>query len=142
MEMGITHYRMSISWSRIMPDGNFPLNPKGVAFYNDVINTLLAHDIEPLVTLYHWDLPQALANDSNGVTEGDKLFGKGWLDASIADDFVAFVEACFLQFGDRVSNWLTFNEPLTFVNMGYSAGIHAPGRCTGGSLGGDSAIEP
>jgi beta-glucosidase/6-phospho-beta-glucosidase/beta-galactosidase len=142
VEMGITHYRMSISWSRIMPDGKFPLNPKGVAYYNDVINTLLAHNIEPFVTLYHWDLPQALANDSKGATEGDKLFGKGWLDASIADDFVAFAEACFLQFGDRVSNWLTFNEPLTFVNMGYSAGIHAPGRCTGCSLGGDSATEP
>eukprot|EP00624_Nannochloropsis_granulata_P003078 evm.model.NODE_25690_length_16931_cov_16.617329.2 len=142
VEMGLTHYRLSISWSRIMPDGKFPLNPKGLAYYNDVINTLLAHNIEPFVTLYHWDLPQALANDPKGASEGDKLFGKGWLDASIADDFVTYAEVCFLQFGDRVSNWLTFNEPLTFVNMGYSAGIHAPGRCSGCSLGGDSATEP
>ncbi|EWM27607.1 glycosyl hydrolase family 1 [Nannochloropsis gaditana] len=142
VEMGITHYRMSISWPRIMPNGKLPLNPKGVAFYNDVINTLLAHNIEPFVTLYHWDLPQALANDSAGQSEGDKLFGKGWLEASVADDFVTYAEACFLQFGDRVSNWLTFNEPLTFVNLGYGSGTHAPGRCSGCSLGGDSATEP
>ena len=142
VQMGISHYRMSISWSRIMPDGKLPLNKKGVEFYNNVINELLANNIEPFVTLYHWDLPQELANDPDGKSEGDKLFGKGWLDASIADDFVVFAEACFHQFGDRVQNWLTFNEPLTFVNMGYSAGIHAPGRCTGCSLGGDSATEP
>ena len=141
-DMGMTHYRMSISWSRIMPDGKLPLNAKGVDFYNRVIDTLLDNGITPFVTLYHWDLPQSLADDPEGKSEGDKLFGKGWLDASIADDFVTFAQACFLQFGDRVANWLTFNEPLTFVNMGYSAGIHAPGRCTGCSFGGNSATEP
>jgi beta-glucosidase len=140
--MGMTYYRMSISWSRIMPDGKLPLNQKGVDFYNRVIDTLLDNGIVPFVTLYHWDLPQSLANDPEGKGEGDKLFGKGWLDASIADDFVTYAQACYLQFGDRVQHWLTFNEPLTFVNMGYSAGIHAPGRCTGCSFGGNSAIEP
>jgi len=141
-DMGISHYRMSISWSRIMPDGKLPLNQKGVDFYNRVIDTLLDNGIVPFVTLYHWDLPQKLADDPEGKVEGDKLFGKGWLDESIVDDFVAYSQACFLQFGDRVQHWLTFNEPLTFVNMGYSAGIHAPGRCTGCSFGGNSATEP
>ncbi|KVI05497.1 Glycoside hydrolase, catalytic domain-containing protein [Cynara cardunculus var. scolymus] len=94
-----------------------------------------SHGIEPYVTLYHWDLPQALADKYNG-----------WLDTRIIDDFVAYANTCFEKFGDRVKNWMTFNEPHTFTVQGYDVGLQAPGRCSI-LLGlfcraGNSATEP
>lgn len=132
-QMGITHYRFSIAWSRILPNGDFPVNKEGVEFYNKLINTLISKGIEPFVTLYHWDLPQALE---------DKY--EGWLDERSVAAFSRYAEVCFLNFGDRVKNWLTFNEPLTFVGLGYAYGIHAPGRCSDRSrcAKGNSGTEP
>lgn len=75
-------------------------------------------NIKPLVTLYHWDLPQGL----------DDLYA-GWISPEIVPDFAAYADACFAAFGDRVKYWLTFNEPLTFCPLGYGEGTHAPGRC-------------
>lgn len=129
--MGLTHYRMSISWSRIFPNGTFPVNPEGVAFYDSLFTQLEAAGIAPAVTLYHWDLPQPLADVG------------GWLNASIAESFASYARFCVDHFGSRftISHWITFNEPLTFVNLGYGSGTHAPGRCTGCAAGGDSSTE-
>ncbi|KAK9823911.1 hypothetical protein WJX72_006306 [[Myrmecia] bisecta] len=124
-ELGIQVFRFSISWPRIFPDGSGQVNQAGLDFYSRLIDALLAAGIEPSVTLYHWDLPQAL-HDRYG----------GWLSDQIVPDFVAFAEACFSAFGPRVTYWTTFNEPWTFIWMGYSVGAHAPGRgptCAEGS---------
>ncbi|KAL9994450.1 putative beta-glucosidase [Helianthus debilis subsp. tardiflorus] len=118
-EMGMDAYRFSISWPRIFPNGSGQINQAGIDHYNALINSLLAHNIEPYVTLYHWDLPQALE---------DKY--KGWLDTRIINDFANYAETCFEKFGDRVKNWMTFNEPHTFTVQGYDVGLQAPGRCS------------
>ena len=117
--MGLKSYRFSISWSRIMPTGQPPVNAAGVAHYRALLDALQAADIVPLVTLYHWDLPQAL----------EDLYG-GWLSPQIEDDFVRYADTCFAAFGDRVKLWTTFNEPWTFCNFGYVTGTFAPGRCS------------
>ena len=96
---GWQHYRFSISWSRIFPKGKGEINPEGVLHYNDLINSLVANGINPVVTLYHWDLPQSLEEEY-----------KGWLDSRIVNDFVAYAEACFALYGDRVKMWITLNE--------------------------------
>lgn len=118
-EMGLNAYRFSISWSRIIPDGSGEINLEGISHYNEVIDELLRNNIEPLVTLYHWDLPQALEDKYNG-----------WLDPQIETDFARYADVCFSSFGDRVKRWITLNEPWTFVTMGYVFGIFAPGRCS------------
>ncbi|XP_014492884.1 beta-glucosidase 40 [Vigna radiata var. radiata] len=118
-DMGMDAYRFSISWSRIFPYGSGEINQAGIDHYNKLINALLAKGIEPYVTLYHWDLPQALE---------DKY--KGWLSPFIIKEFARYGELCFEKFGDRVKNWITFNEPHTFAMMGYDLGIEAPGRCS------------
>jgi beta-glucosidase len=117
--MGLKSYRFSISWSRIMPTGRPPVNPAGVAHYRALLDALHAAGITPLVTLYHWDLPQALE---------DRY--RGWLSPQIEDDFVNYADTCFAAFGDRVKLWTTFNEPWTFCYLGYVAGTFAPGRCS------------
>ncbi|XAR55927.1 Beta-glucosidase, partial [Bertholletia excelsa] len=104
-DMGMDAYRFSIAWSRIFPNGTGKINQAGVDHYNKVINTLLANGIEPYVTLYHWDLPQALE---------DRY--RGWLSPVIRRDFVRYAETCFEKFGDRVKHWITFNEPHTAGN--------------------------
>ncbi|CAN0896450.1 Beta-glucosidase 40 [Linum grandiflorum] len=133
--MGLDAYRFSISWTRIYPDGTGQINQAGVDHYNKVINALLANGIQPYVTLYHWDLPQALH---------DKYIG--WLDRQIVKDFAMYAETCFQKFGDRVKHWITFNEPHTFAVQGYDAGLQAPGRCSVAlrlwCKGGNSATEP
>ncbi|EFJ31690.1 hypothetical protein SELMODRAFT_169039 [Selaginella moellendorffii] len=132
-ELGIDAYRFSISWCRIFPDGNTTqVNAEGVNHYNGFINALLANNIEPYVTLYHWDLPQAL-EDSIG----------GWLSSEIVNRFAAYADACFNAFGDRIKYWITFNEPQSFATSGYDLGIHAPGRCSILLCSkGNSATEP
>lgn len=130
--MGMTAYRFSLSWSRIMPLGYGAVNDKGIQHYNNLINLLVTNGIEPIVTLYHWDLPLGL----------EEKYG-GWLSPKIEDDFIAYANICFSAFGDRVKKWLTINEPWTFCFLGYVAGGLAPGRCSDRSkcTAGDSASE-
>ncbi|EYU28849.1 hypothetical protein ABFS82_12G093200 [Erythranthe guttata] len=118
-DMGMDAYRFSISWSRIYPNGSGEVNRAGIDHYNDLINALLANGIEPYVTLYHWDLPQSLHDRYTG-----------WLSTRSIKDYAAYAETCFKEFGDRVKNWITFNEPFTFTVQGYALGIQAPGRCS------------
>ncbi|XP_016190889.1 beta-glucosidase 40 [Arachis ipaensis] len=100
-------------------DGTGEINQAGVDYYNKLIDALLAKGIEPYVTIYHWDLPQALEDKYNG-----------WLSADIINDFANYAEICFQKFGDRVKHWITFNEPHTFATQGYDVGLQAPGRCS------------
>lgn len=117
--LNLTNYRMSLSWARILPDGH-TVNEIALQHYRNVINELLAEGIEPFVTLYHWDLPQAVYEETYG----------GWINESIVDYFVNYAETVFFVFGKMVKNWLTFNEPWTFCVEGYDGGQHAPGRCS------------
>ncbi|KAK7505054.1 hypothetical protein BaRGS_00003624 [Batillaria attramentaria] len=117
-QLGVSSYRMSLSWPRIIPDPlTGEVNPKGVAYYNRVIDSLLAEGITPCVTLYHWDLPLVL----------EEKIG-GWPKEEIIPYYVQYAEACFKAFGDRVKTWITFNEPSIFLGLGYVTGYHAPGR--------------
>jgi len=133
VDLGVKVFRFSISWSRILPTGELPVNPAGIAYYNKLIDTLLANGIEPFITLYHWDLPQAL----------EARYG-GWLNSSSADWFALYAEITFQAYGDRVKYWLTFNEPHSFTVSGYHTGFHAPGRCSNRLLcpEGNSSTEP
>jgi len=113
--------------------GDFPVNQKGIDYYNNLIGYIKSKGLTPLVTLFHWDLPQALEDEF-----------QGWLDRKVVDHYVQYAEVAFNAFGDRVGHWLTFNEPLTVVNVGYSDGAHAPGRCSNRTkcAAGDSHVEP
>ncbi|XP_042479582.1 beta-glucosidase 13-like isoform X2 [Macadamia integrifolia] len=130
-EMGMDAYRFSISWSRILPDGTQSggVNKEGIQYYNNLINELLANKIQPFVTLFHWDLPQALEDKYGGFLSPDIIY-----------DFQDFADICFKEFGDRVKHWITLNEPVSFVT-GYSEGTFAPGRCSSCSKG-NSSTEP
>lgn len=130
--MGVNSHRFSFSWSRILPDESGKINQKAIRHYNEFINELLRNDIQPMVTLYHWDLPDYLEKKYNG-----------WLSHDIVKDFAYYSEVCFNAFGDRVKMWITINEPWTFCYLGYVAGAFAPGRCSDRSKcdAGDSATE-
>lgn len=118
--IGLRYYRFSIAWPRILPAGTGEVNEHGIAFYNKLIDELLANGIEPIVTLYHWDLPLALQIEYDGwCNDGG---------AVIHEAFVAYARVCFDRFGDRVKHWLTLNEPWCSALLGYGWGIHAPGR--------------
>ncbi|KAJ8484071.1 hypothetical protein OPV22_016556 [Ensete ventricosum] len=149
-DMGMDAYRFSIAWSRIFPsnksyslnhtfedctDGTGEVNQAGIDHYNELIDALLANGIEPYVTLYHWDLPEALEDRYNG-----------WIDPRIIQDYAEYAETCFKAFGDRVKHWMTFNEPHTFAIQGYDVGLQAPGRCSAFlrllCRAGNSATEP
>ncbi|GAB4819714.1 hypothetical protein N2152v2_006760 [Parachlorella kessleri] len=117
--LGIRNFRMSLAWPRLFPNGTGKVNQAGVDYYNKVINMLRANCIEPHVTLYHWDLPQAL-QDRYG----------GWLSPKIVGDFAFYAAAAFQLFGDRVKYWTTINEPFTVCVGGYGVGTWAPGRCS------------
>eukprot|EP00058_Branchiostoma_floridae_P022660 XP_002608150.1 hypothetical protein BRAFLDRAFT_90436 [Branchiostoma floridae] len=116
--MGLKYYRFSLSWPRIFPDGTVAggVNQAGVDYYNNVIDELLANGITPMVTLYHWDLPQAL-QDRYG----------GWVNEALVDHFNDYADFVFQTFGDRVRYWITFNEPWVVCFLGYGTGGNAPG---------------
>jgi len=106
-------YRFSIAWSRIIPDGG-EVNMEGIAYYNNLINELIANGIEPAVTMYHWDLPQYLQDLG------------GWMSPLMIDHFEYYADTLYRNFGDRVTKWITFNEPFIFCIYGYGQGTHAP----------------
>ena len=114
--MNLNSYRFSISWPRILPSGSGAVNSKGIDYYNRLVDALLKAHIRPFVTLYHWDLPQALENAG------------GWTNRDTASRFADYVRLVAQALGDRVSDWMLFNEPAAFVDLGYLDGTHAPGR--------------
>ena len=116
-EQGFKAYRFSIAWPRVMPEGKGQVNEKGIQFYSDLIDELLANDIQPWVTLYHWDLPLALQMEEDG-----------WLNPKISDYFEEYARLCYARFGDRVKHWITLNEPWVVSILGYGQGRFAPGR--------------
>ncbi|QCE09134.1 cyanogenic beta-glucosidase-like [Vigna unguiculata] len=136
-DMNADAYRFSISWSRILPKGKLSggINQEGIDYYNNFIDHLLDRGLQPYVTLFHWDLPQALEEEY-----------RGFLSPRIVNDFQDYVEVCFKEFGDRVKYWITLNEPWTFSKGGYALGTSAPGRCSEwlnpNCTGGDSGTEP
>uniref|UniRef100_A0A6V7QX15 Uncharacterized protein n=1 Tax=Ananas comosus var. bracteatus TaxID=296719 RepID=A0A6V7QX15_ANACO len=114
-QMGLDAFRFSIAWTRILPSGNGEVNKAGVKFYNDLIDELVKNGIKPLVTLHHWDSPQAL-EDQYG----------GFLSPRIVEDYKTYTDICFKEFGDRVKHWITFNEPWAYCTNGYGGGTDAP----------------
>ncbi|QCD88440.1 lactase-phlorizin hydrolase [Vigna unguiculata] len=136
-DVNLDSYRFSISWSRILPKGKLSggINQEGINYYNNLINELVANDIKPFVTLFHWDLPQALEDEYGG-----------FLSPLIVKDFRDYAELCFKEFGDRVKYWVTLNEPWSYSQNGYASGEMAPGRCSAwmnsNCTGGDSSTEP
>jgi beta-glucosidase len=115
-KLGISNFRFSLSWSRIIPNGTGKVNPIGIEFYNRVIDFCLEMGIEPWITLYHWDLPHELEKKG------------GWTNRDIIGWFGDYVELCVRYFGDRVKYWMILNEPMVFTGAGYFLGVHAPGR--------------
>uniref|UniRef100_A0A8C5DR26 Cytosolic beta-glucosidase n=1 Tax=Gouania willdenowi TaxID=441366 RepID=A0A8C5DR26_GOUWI len=123
-DMKLNHYRFSVSWPRILPTGlrREQINEKGIKYYDDLIEMLLENKITPVVTLYHWDLPQAL----------QEKYG-GWQNVSMVNHFHDFADLCFERFGNRVKYWVTFNNPWSIAVEGYETGEHAPGQRLKGS---------
>lgn len=115
-QLGFKIFRFSISWPRILPTGRGEINPLGIKFYHEVIDECLRQDILPYITLYHWDLPQALEEEG------------GWTSFLINEDFNQFVRICAKEYGDKVKNWLVINEPFGYTSLGYMLGVHAPGK--------------
>lgn len=113
--LGCRSYRFSISWPRVFPSGYGRMNPQGLDFYDRLVDRLCAADIEPMVTLYHWDLPSALQREG------------GWTKSSVVDRFADYTETVVRRLGDRVPRWITLNEPIAVVGAGHLAGTHAPG---------------
>lgn len=114
-ELGASAYRFSISWPRVLPLGTGSVNQRGVDFYRRLVDELLAAGVEPMVNLFHWDLPQAL-QDRGGFANPEVV---GWFT-----DYSALIAS---QLGDRVKDWMTFNEPGVFAFLAHAHGIHAPG---------------
>ena len=114
-ELGLDAYRFSVSWSRVRP-GHGALNPRGIAFYDSLVDSLLAAGLDPWLTLYHWDLPQELEDRG------------GWANRDTAERFVEYAMDVHAALGDRVTRWTTLNEPWCAAFLGYGAGAHAPGR--------------
>lgn len=116
-ELGLKYYRFSIAWTRILPDGRGEVNQAGLKFYEDLIDELIANEIEPIVTIYHWDLPQAL----------EDLYG-GWESREIIADFVNYAEVLFNAFKGKVKYWVSLNEQNIFTSQGWSLATHPPGK--------------
>lgn len=115
-DIGLRAYRFSIAWPRVFPSGYGAVNAPGLSFYDRLVDGLLEAGIEPMVTLYHWDLPQALEDQG------------GWATPTIAEHYAEYAETLFRTLGDRAKRWITFNEPWVFHWVGSALGIHAPGR--------------
>ena len=115
-QLGFSEFRFSISWSRILPAGTGTVNQQGLDFYNRLIDKCLELSIVPWITLYHWDLPQALEDRG------------GWKNREILNWFADYTELCTREFGDRVQNWIVLNEPMAVAGLGYTTGLHAPGK--------------
>jgi beta-glucosidase len=115
-QLGVNGYRFSISWPRIQPSGRGRPSPKGLAFYDRLIDECLSVGVQPMVTLYHWDLPQALEDDG------------GWLNRATVEHFAEYAAIVGERYGDRVEHWIPINEPNVATLFGYSIGAHAPGR--------------
>jgi beta-glucosidase len=113
--LGVRAYRFSVSWPRVQPDGRGQANQRGLDFYRRLVDALVGHGIEPVVTLYHWDLPQALQD------------GGGWVARDTAARFADYASAVAGALGDRVRHWTTLNEPWCSAFLGYATGAHAPG---------------
>lgn len=113
--MGLKAYRFSVAWPRVLPQGRGAVNEKGLQFYSDLVDELLAAGIEPYVTLYHWDLPQALQDLG------------GWANPEMPQYFLAYSKVVFDRLGDRVKHWITLNEPYCAAFLGNSEGRQAPG---------------
>jgi beta-glucosidase len=114
--LGLKTYRFSVSWPRVLPRGRGQPNPKGLDFYSRLVDALLEAGIEPFLTLYHWDLPQALQDEG------------GWSSRSIVDAFLEYAELLAKKLGDRVHSWMTVNEPYVTAFVGHLEGQHAPGH--------------
>ncbi|MBB5872557.1 beta-glucosidase [Allocatelliglobosispora scoriae] len=115
-DLGVQTYRFSTAWPRVKPDGTGPTNQRGLDFYDRLTDALLAAGIDPMVTLYHWDLPQVLEDRG------------GWTNRETAYHFADYAAAVHARLGDRVRTWTTLNEPWCSAFLGYSSGDHAPGR--------------
>ena len=113
--LGLDAYRFSIAWPRILPEGRGSVNPRGLDFYERLVDTLLAKGIKPFATLYHWDLPQTLQDEG------------GWAKRDTAYAFADYAEIVVKRLGDRVAGWITHNEPWVAAYLGNGVGIHAPG---------------
>ncbi|WP_440029092.1 glycoside hydrolase family 1 protein [Chromobacterium amazonense] len=114
-EMGLTAYRFSVSWPRVLPQGRCAANEAGLAFYDRLIDALLAHGIEPVLTLYHWDMPQALQDEYGG-----------WEDRRVIDDFGDYCALLFRRYGDRVKTWVSLNEQNYNLSNAYLLATHPP----------------
>jgi len=115
-DLNFKNLRMSLSWPRIFPAGKGKVNQKGVDYYNRVFDLCLENKIQPWLTLYHWDLPQAIEDMG------------GWTNRDIVSYFREYAHISSKLFGDRIKNWNVLNEPMSFIGLGYYAGYHAPGR--------------
>ncbi|WP_433371203.1 GH1 family beta-glucosidase [Actinoplanes sp. CA-142083] len=115
-DLGLASYRFSVAWPRIQPDGTGPVNVKGLDFYDRLTDELLGKGIDPVVTLYHWDLPQTLEDLG------------GWTNRLTAEAFAEYAQIVHGRLGDRVATWTTLNEPWCSAYLGYASGRHAPGR--------------
>jgi beta-glucosidase len=115
-DLGVDAYRFSIAWPRVQPDGSGPVNPAGLDFYDRLVDELVARGITAVPTLFHWDLPQALEDAG------------GWLSRDTSYRFAEYAAVVADRLGDRVSRWITLNEPIVHMAQGYAFGTHAPGR--------------
>jgi beta-glucosidase len=114
--LGVTAYRFSIAWPRVQPEGRGAVNPAGLDYYERLTDALLAAGITPVPTLYHWDLPQPLEDDG------------GWMNRATAQRFADYAAIAAGRLADRIGLWITLNEPFIVTALGYSLGLHAPGR--------------
>jgi beta-glucosidase len=115
-DLGLASYRFSVAWPRIQPDGTGPVNQRGLDFYDRLVDELIGKGIDPVVTLYHWDLPQTFEDRG------------GWTVRDPAEAFADYALAVYARLGDRVRTWTTLNEPWCSSYLGYGNGVHAPGR--------------